>query len=110
MAFVPVRFAGFGMGLSSWASFQIRRTAVLRSVNLRTGCVPGKAFQISCRREAGHVAASLEADSQAPVAESECYEPLTAAAGEHFPPADEYLVTLETRKEEIQNRSSVTHN
>ena len=47
----------------------------------------------------------LEADSLAPVAESECCEPPEAAAGEHSPRGDEYFPALEVRMEEILNRS-----
>src|SRR5437868_4679870 len=40
-------------------AFQIRFTAVWRLVNFRTGLTPGRLFQISTRREAGHFAASF---------------------------------------------------
>jgi len=46
-----------------------------------------------------------EADPPAQVAESECSEPPEAAAGGHFLPGDEYFLALETRMEEILNRS-----
>src|ERR1019366_8737571 len=47
----------------------------------------------------------LEADSLAQVEESECCEPPGAAAGEHFPPGDEYFPALQARMEEIPNPS-----
>ena len=40
-------------------AFQMRLTAVWRSLNFLTGLTPGKLFQISTRREAGQSAASL---------------------------------------------------
>ena len=43
----------------------IRYTAVLRSVNLLTGGVPGRAFQTSRKRDAGHFRTSLESSRSA---------------------------------------------
>jgi hypothetical protein len=40
-------------------AFQIRSIATCRLVNFRTGLTPGKLFQISIKREAGHFRASL---------------------------------------------------
>jgi hypothetical protein len=57
--FVTARLGRRGLGSSFWTSFQICRTAVLRSLNLRTGRVPVKVFQIARRRDGGYVAARL---------------------------------------------------
>src|SRR5579863_1403419 len=60
--------AGTGAGSSAaagpvwprvWIAFQIRDTAVTRSLNLRTGVSPGRLFQISASRAAGQFAASF---------------------------------------------------
>jgi hypothetical protein len=40
-------------------AFQIRFAAVWRLVNFRTGVTPGRLFQISIKREAGHFRATL---------------------------------------------------
>src|ERR1019366_4599260 len=42
-----------------WIVFQIRDTAVTRSLNFFTGVSPGRLFQISTSREAGQFAASF---------------------------------------------------
>jgi hypothetical protein len=44
---------------NSEATFQIRLTAVWRSLNFLTGTAPGRLFQISTRRAAGQSVASL---------------------------------------------------
>ena len=41
-----------------WMLFQIRVRAAFRLVNRCTGCTPGKLFQISTRRVAGHFSAN----------------------------------------------------
>src|SRR5260370_24610556 len=48
-----------GAESSLWIAFQIRETAVLRSVNLRTGATPVRLFQISTSREVGQPEASF---------------------------------------------------
>jgi hypothetical protein len=56
---------GAGVGVSAWMAFQIRLTAVLRSVNFligfrrSKGTTPAKAFQTSANRLMGHSAESL---------------------------------------------------
>ena len=56
---------GAGVGVSAWMAFQIRETAVLRSVNFLTGLrlskgtTPAKAFQTSGKRASGQSAESL---------------------------------------------------
>ena len=56
---------GAGVGVSAWMAFQIRATAVLRSVNFLTGLrspkggAPAKAFQTSTNRVMGQSAESL---------------------------------------------------
>jgi hypothetical protein len=55
-ATVRARFAT--VGFRTRMAPQIRRTAVWRSVNFRTGRARGSLFQISTRRLAGHSAAS----------------------------------------------------
>ena len=56
---------GAGAGVSAWMAFQIRETAVLRSVNFLTGLrlskgtTPAKAFQTSGKRASGPVGGEL---------------------------------------------------
>ena len=56
---------GAGAGVRAWMAFQIRATAVLRSVNFLTGLrspkggAPAKAFQTSAKRVMGQSAESL---------------------------------------------------
>src|SRR5208283_2356117 len=56
---------GAGVGVRAWMAFQMRATAVLRSVNFLTGFnspkggAPAKAFQTSTNRVMGQPAESL---------------------------------------------------
>src|ERR1039457_172167 len=49
---------GLGFSPSAWIRFQIRPAAAWALLKLLTGSTPGRLFQISTNRSAGHVAAS----------------------------------------------------